>query len=467
VYDKFAAYGKIRYVKCVRAHFAMEGSERHNGSAFVQFISTENAQKVIDLATNSDSNKPSFLIQNEGIRLGGRQLNITLAVDRNEASKLRTTDKKEKIDKKNAYLAREGLIAADSDVSASMSTEDKDKRMRAYQEKKKKLKNPNYTISKFRLSIRNIPQDWDEKLVKACALKHTQTKLEEQGGKFDAPVVSQVKIIRDKIRTDKEGKPKSKGFGFVEFNDHESALACLRALNNNPFVFTKNQRPVVEFAVDDQRKLHARNKRLERNSKRQEQREEQRALQLAEAKEHEAADVEQEQQMVQGNISDSAEQTTKPDKKRKRKKKQDSEVGDSEINASNLNGSESAQPLTKKQKRKLRKNERQVNRLLGLPIEKKELKEASEDDTKEKNSKQKKNKKDVQSAKEINNTEHTESVQTTTDKKKKRKGVQLTKREKKDVKEDEQFQKLVNNYKKKFFAVDNEKSQEIKKRWYE
>lgn len=32
----------------------------------------------------------------------------------------------------------------------------------------------------------------------------------------------------------------SKGFGFLSFKNHESALSCLRKLNNNPNVFGKN-----------------------------------------------------------------------------------------------------------------------------------------------------------------------------------------------------------------------------------
>lgn len=37
------------------------------------------------------------------------------------------------------------------------------------------------------------------------------------------------------------GKGKSKGFGFVTFKEHEHALAALRAINNNPEVFSPAQ----------------------------------------------------------------------------------------------------------------------------------------------------------------------------------------------------------------------------------
>ena len=49
------------------------------------------------------------------------------------------------------------------------------------------------------------------------------------------------------------GIQKHKGIGFVEFNTHEEAMTALRAMNNNPEVFSKQKRPIVEFAVEDAR----------------------------------------------------------------------------------------------------------------------------------------------------------------------------------------------------------------------
>jgi nucleolar protein 4 len=67
------------------------------------------------------------------------------------------------------------------------------------------------------------------------------------------PVVQQVKIVRDKERMDLNGKARSKRYGFVEFVQHEHALAALRYLNNNPNIFGAASRPIVEFALEDQR----------------------------------------------------------------------------------------------------------------------------------------------------------------------------------------------------------------------
>ena len=38
-----------------------------------------------------------------------------------------------------------------------------------------------------------------------------------------------------------------------------------RALNNNPEVFTINQRPIIEFSIENRKALNARQKRLEKS----------------------------------------------------------------------------------------------------------------------------------------------------------------------------------------------------------
>merc|ERR1719319_1737620 len=43
------------------------------------------------------------------------------------------------------------------------------------------------------------------------------------------------------------------------------AISTLRALNNNPEVFTINQRPIIEFSIENRKALNARQKRLEKS----------------------------------------------------------------------------------------------------------------------------------------------------------------------------------------------------------
>ena len=122
------------------------------------------------------------------------------------------------------------------------------KRRRAKAEQAMKLKNPNFFISKTRLQVRNVPQDVDQKQLKALFLDAVRRRATQAN-----PRVLHAKLLYDPTRPDAEGKPRSRGIGFVEFGEHEHALAALRALNNNPETFTTARRPIVEFAVEDAR----------------------------------------------------------------------------------------------------------------------------------------------------------------------------------------------------------------------
>uniref|UniRef100_A0A4W5JTT0 RRM domain-containing protein n=1 Tax=Hucho hucho TaxID=62062 RepID=A0A4W5JTT0_9TELE len=48
---------------------------------------------------------------------------------------------------------------------------------------------------------------------------------------------------------------RSLGYGFVQFQDHEHALKTLRHLNNNPDIYGNTKRTIVEFSLEDGRKL--------------------------------------------------------------------------------------------------------------------------------------------------------------------------------------------------------------------
>lgn len=47
--------------------------------------------------------------------------------------------------------------------------------------------------------------------------------------------------MRDLKKVDAQGRGLSKGYAFVSYNKHEHAIAALRAINNNPNVFTAKQ----------------------------------------------------------------------------------------------------------------------------------------------------------------------------------------------------------------------------------
>ena len=113
------------------------------------------------------------------------------------------------------------------------------------------LKDLNRFISPTRLVIRNVPGNIEDPSLKKLIFKFVQPQIKLK--------MTELKIMKD-LKTGK-----SKGFAFVTFTDHEMALSSLRALNNNPEVFTNDQRPIIEFSIENRKALNARQKRLEKS----------------------------------------------------------------------------------------------------------------------------------------------------------------------------------------------------------
>ena len=62
--------------------------------------------------------------------------------------------------------AKEGTIEEGSAAWDSLSVTDRTKRKRAAEEKNTKLRSPNFSVSRTRLSVRNIPLTMQEKALK-------------------------------------------------------------------------------------------------------------------------------------------------------------------------------------------------------------------------------------------------------------------------------------------------------------
>ena len=79
-----------------------------------------------------------------------------------------------------------------------------------------------------------------------------------------------MKLVRDEERRDRTGQPRSRGFGFVEFDRHEHSLAALKRLGDNPDALAdhgaKGRWLIVEFAVDNVQKLRLHELRRQRSS---------------------------------------------------------------------------------------------------------------------------------------------------------------------------------------------------------
>ena len=94
------------------------------------------------------------LVDSLGISLDNFKLNVTKAVTRGKAAELAKEKKldgtKNTRDKRNLYLAKEGLITPGSEAAQGLSKADLVKRQKAEAEKKAKLENPNNFVSTTR-----------------------------------------------------------------------------------------------------------------------------------------------------------------------------------------------------------------------------------------------------------------------------------------------------------------------------
>ncbi|KAI9476135.1 MAG: hypothetical protein EXX96DRAFT_620603 [Benjaminiella poitrasii] len=207
--------------------------------------------------------------------LHGRVLDVTLAVDREQAKKIKDSNlaQKRKEDKRNLYLMREGVIFPDTPAAETITPSELSKRQMSFSARKKLVSNnPSLFISKTRLSIRNLPISVDDKELKALGIssiakfknqvkakeREDLNKEEKAEGWQYLPKVKQAKIIRSKDRIDSAtNQLRSKGYGFLEFTTHAHALAALRYLNNNPDIF-KGKRLIVEFSLENKEVIERR-----------------------------------------------------------------------------------------------------------------------------------------------------------------------------------------------------------------
>ena len=270
VYDRMRKFGAVRSCRLVMD----KATGRPKGTAFVDFHEPKGAEAAVQVAEKDEGG---------GVKIAGRRLSIALAVSASEAADLATARSKENAtggkhrdgprDNRNLYLASEGQIHEEGPAARGVSQSDIQKRRRAKEEQNLKLKNPNFFISKTRLQVRNVPVDVDQKQLKKVFFDAVKQRATQQN-----PRVLHAKLLLDASRPDENGNPRSRGIGFVEFDEHEHALAALRALNNNPTTFGSQRRPIVEFAVEDARAVRKLERRRDALDKAQKERNEANAL---------------------------------------------------------------------------------------------------------------------------------------------------------------------------------------------
>ena len=206
--------------------------------------------------------------------MNGRKLIINIAINKNKAKQIEIKNLENK-DKRNLYLAKEGIMLNEQEMN-NMDKKELNQRINLWKNKKLKLENPNFHISKTRLSIKNIPSFINEKQLKKifynkCIQIREKNKIKDKNKdiyKYKFPKINQVKIVCNINKNGKKGK--SKKFGFVEFREHCDSLLVLRSLNNknNCDIFNfknndkndknnnKNDKLHIEFSIENMKKLY-------------------------------------------------------------------------------------------------------------------------------------------------------------------------------------------------------------------
>ncbi|XP_056273452.1 RNA-binding protein 28 [Pseudoliparis swirei] len=238
-------YGELNYIKIV-IHMETGHSK---GCAFAQFKTKEAADKCRAAAEE--------VAQNGGIRVDGRKLFVVDAVSKDDASKLKVDKVKVETGTRNMYLAREGLIRAGTKAAEGVPEADMIKRTRFEEIKKTKLRALNVFVSKTRLCVHNLPKSVDNKKLKALCFQAVKG--------VTGVRITECRVMYDKRPEKGQVMGQSLGYGFVQFQAHEHALSTLRYLNNNPDIFGSHKRPIVEFSLEDSRKLKMKEMRQQKN----------------------------------------------------------------------------------------------------------------------------------------------------------------------------------------------------------
>jgi nucleolar protein 4 len=262
LFECFRQFGRVSSIYLVKEKGVFKGT------AFVVFETAAGAQRALEGA-GMDATfvaMKSTEVGSGGLTLKGRPLRVNLTVDKDSAH---TFDHHQSLraDRRHLYLQIVGRVEDDWE---HLPETDQLKRQAAWTEKQSKLRSPLFFINPTRLSIRNLAKHVDEAALKALVAQATSKGMgrvtvedavahwKATGDKTARDIMSlleqpkenilipfdpknikkfipSVFINRDfMVSKDKtDPKPPSRGFGFVEFQHHIHALACLRELNNN------------------------------------------------------------------------------------------------------------------------------------------------------------------------------------------------------------------------------------------
>ncbi|KAJ4301455.1 RNA recognition motif-containing protein [Kalmusia sp. IMI 367209] len=319
LFEHFKQFGPISYARVVLDH----ETDRPKGTGFVRFYREEDMIACLKgvpptklqriTADRKDGTQITIshsVLENEEAdptgryTMDGRVLQISRAVDKNEATRLTAEGAASRFnrdkDKRRLYLLSEGTLDTKSPLYQKLSAMEVTMRQESATQRRKQIeKNPALHLSLTRLAVRNIPRTITSKDLKALARqavvgfaadvkegKRQRLSTEElaRGGdamlaaekarkRMGKSIVKQAKVVFEtptgsKI-TEESGAGRSRGYGFIEYYTHRSALMGLRWLNGHAVDYKvkgetpkskkaakedmqdKKKRLIVEFAIEN------------------------------------------------------------------------------------------------------------------------------------------------------------------------------------------------------------------------
>ncbi|CCE62330.1 hypothetical protein TPHA_0C01740 [Tetrapisispora phaffii CBS 4417] len=375
--EHFTKFGDVKYALPV----IDRNTGLAKGTAFVAFKDQKAYEYCIANAPAAGST--SLLIGDDVLPeyvYEGRVLSVTPTVQRDVANRMaeKNAEKRKELlgkapgerDRRNLYLLNEGRVAEGTKLAQLLSKTDMEIREKSYSLRVEQLKkNPSLHISMTRLAIRNLPRAMTEKSLKYLARRavvnfatevnenkrHPLSKEEiVRSTKEKYKFLSDEEIERLKKKDKKQGLVKqskiimevkgttigrSRGYGFVEYKDHKSALMGLRWLNVHAVTkeeildglteeekkaiapdMLKSRRLVVEFAIENANVVKRRRENI-MNSKEQAVKRKLAEDAAESAEESKKAKIQSEDSKKNGGMSDNVRSIIGQKRKRRSAKK--------------------------------------------------------------------------------------------------------------------------------------------------
>jgi len=273
----FGDSGEVLFVNLVKSR---ENPDVHKGWAFVKFKEKEPVETLAKLSNDYWGTQKHLALKSDfndmaaQLEFRNRRMVMFKAESRDQREKVQEKEE-EKKDKRNKDLAKEGLVTTKDFVHEDVPEIDMKARVRLFRDKQYNLKkNPNLFVSKTRLWIRNLDKRMNETELKEICKSFTDDWVEtleekDKKGLKQTKLIHQYKILKDPNDLDEEGNPKSCKIGFIEVSDHRLGLYLIRNMNN----FVVNPRTkrgiIMDFTLEDHRKLLKRKQKLESQHKKQ------------------------------------------------------------------------------------------------------------------------------------------------------------------------------------------------------